>query len=92
MLNRRTILKLTSAAAVVGTAPHAVFGQAKPPPANLRLAVLPLTNFAPLVVARDKGYFVEENLNVTWTTVNLTASASTAARASRGWSGTAGAS
>jgi ABC-type nitrate/sulfonate/bicarbonate transport system substrate-binding protein len=66
----RIVLKLTLAAAVGGVAPQAAFAQTKPAPATLRLAVLPLTNFAPLVVARDKGYFTEENLNVTWTTVN----------------------
>jgi NitT/TauT family transport system substrate-binding protein len=66
----RTVLKLVLAAAVVGAAPQLALAQTKPAPATLRLAVLPLTNFAPLVVARDKGYFAEENLNVTWTTVN----------------------
>lgn len=66
----RTVLKLALAAAVIGTAPQLALAQTKPAPATLRLAVLPLTNFAPLVVARDKGYFVEENLTVTWTTVN----------------------
>ena len=29
-----------------------------------------VANYAPLVVARDKGFFTEENLNVSWTTVN----------------------
>jgi NitT/TauT family transport system substrate-binding protein len=66
----RTVLKLVLAAAVIGAAPQLALAQTKPAPATLRLAVLPLTNFAPLVVARDKGYFAEENLNVTWTTVN----------------------
>ena len=36
----------------------------------LRLAIIPVANYAPLVVARDKGFFTEENLNVTWTNVN----------------------
>jgi NitT/TauT family transport system substrate-binding protein len=40
-----------------------------PAPATVRAAVIPIANFTPLVVARDKGYFTEENLNVTWTTV-----------------------
>ena len=44
-------------------------GQSNPPPANVRVATMPVTNFTPLIVARDKGWFVEENLNVTWTIV-----------------------
>ena len=32
-------------------------------------AVIPIANYTPLVVARDKGFFSDENLNVTWTTV-----------------------
>jgi NitT/TauT family transport system substrate-binding protein len=66
----RTMLKLALAAAVFGGIAPVVLAQTKPPPATLRLAMLPLTNFAPLVVARDKGYFAEENLNVSWTNVN----------------------
>jgi NitT/TauT family transport system substrate-binding protein len=62
----RTILKLAIAVAVI--APFAASAQT-PPPATLRLAVIPVANFTPLVVARDKGFFTEENLNVTWTTV-----------------------
>ena len=70
MLTKRTALKSAMAATIVGMAPQAARAQAKPVPATLRLAMLPLTNFAPLVVARDKGFFVEENLNVSWTAVN----------------------
>jgi NitT/TauT family transport system substrate-binding protein len=33
------------------------------------VAVVPIADFTPLLVARDKGFFVEENLNVTWTTI-----------------------
>jgi NitT/TauT family transport system substrate-binding protein len=29
-----------------------------------------VVNFTPMLVARDKGFFAEENLNVTWTTIN----------------------
>lgn len=65
-----TALTLALAAAFAGTAPQAAHAQTKPAPATLRLAVLPLANYAPLAVARDKGYFTEENLNVTWTTVS----------------------
>jgi NitT/TauT family transport system substrate-binding protein len=63
----RTILKLAIAAALV--APEMASAQAPPAPATLRLAVIPVANFTPLVVARDKSFFTEENLNVTWTTV-----------------------
>jgi NitT/TauT family transport system substrate-binding protein len=37
---------------------------------NIRVVVIPVTNYTPLVVARDKGWFGEEGLNVTWTSVN----------------------
>src|SRR4030088_513138 len=63
----RTILKLAIAVAVI--APQIASAQTPPAPAALRLAVIPVANFTPLVVARDKGFFTEENLNVTWTTV-----------------------
>ena len=43
--------------------------QSKPPPATVRVVDLPLANFTPLLVARDKGYFSEENLSVTWSPV-----------------------
>jgi NitT/TauT family transport system substrate-binding protein len=39
----------------------------KPSVATVRVAALPLTNFTPLLIAREKGWFAEENLNVTWT-------------------------
>jgi len=43
--------------------------QNKPAPATVRVVTLPITNFTPLIVARDKGYFAAENLTVTWTNV-----------------------
>src|SRR5262245_10480259 len=61
-------LKLALAAAAL-LAPQMASAQTPPAPATLRLAVIPVANFTPLVVARDKGFFTEENLNVTWTTV-----------------------
>jgi len=36
---------------------------------RLRGVVLPLTNYTPLAIARDKGWFAEENLDVSWTNV-----------------------
>jgi NitT/TauT family transport system substrate-binding protein len=35
----------------------------------VRVATMPVTNFSQLVVARDKGFFAEEKLEVTWTIV-----------------------
>jgi NitT/TauT family transport system substrate-binding protein len=64
------MLTLTLAAAVAAMAARAASAQTNAPPANLRLAVIPVTNYAPLVVARDKGFFAQENLNVTWTNVS----------------------
>jgi NitT/TauT family transport system substrate-binding protein len=61
----RMFLKLMLAAVIV---PFAAAAQT-PAPATVRAAVIPIANFTPLVVARDKGYFKEENLNVSWTTV-----------------------
>jgi NitT/TauT family transport system substrate-binding protein len=46
-----------------------VQAQQKPALANIRLAVIPVTNYTPLAVARDKGWFAEEGLNVTWSPV-----------------------
>ena len=43
--------------------------QAQQTPATVRVATLPLANFAPLMVARDQGFFTAEGLNVTWSTV-----------------------
>jgi NitT/TauT family transport system substrate-binding protein len=65
----RTLLACWLAAAALGLAPHAALAQPKPAPANVRAAVMPVTNFTPILVARDKGFFADENLNVTWTTV-----------------------
>jgi NitT/TauT family transport system substrate-binding protein len=47
----------------------AAFAQQKSAPTNVRLAIIPVTNYTPLTVARDKGWFAEEGLNVTWSPV-----------------------
>ncbi len=44
-------------------------GMAQTKPVELRVVSAPITNYTPLVVARDKGYFAAENLSVTWTSV-----------------------
>jgi NitT/TauT family transport system substrate-binding protein len=43
--------------------------QPKPAPTVLRVAYIPIANYTALLVARDKGYFAEENLSVTWSPV-----------------------
>ncbi len=47
--------------------------QSKASLATIRVVTPPLTNYTPLLVARDKGWFAEENLSVTWSTVTQTA-------------------
>lgn len=64
---RSSIVKLAVAATMVAAMP--VLASAQASPANVRLAVMGIANYTPLAVARDLGYFKEENLNVTWTTI-----------------------
>jgi NitT/TauT family transport system substrate-binding protein len=49
--------------------PAPAVAQQKPPPAVVRVVPIPIANYTPLLVARDKGYFAEENLSVTWAPV-----------------------
>jgi NitT/TauT family transport system substrate-binding protein len=58
-----TLISWAFVAAAIGTA------QAQTAPTPIRAAVMSVTNFTPLLVARDKGFFKDENLDVTWTTV-----------------------
>jgi NitT/TauT family transport system substrate-binding protein len=44
--------------------------QTKAAPTPIRVANIPVTNYTPMIVARDKGWFAEENLAVTWSPVN----------------------
>ena len=64
------LLKGGLLAATILLLPQAALAQSKPAPANVRFAVMGVANFTPVLVARDKGFFAAENLNVTWTTVN----------------------
>jgi NitT/TauT family transport system substrate-binding protein len=48
-------------------APVAAASAQKPPAVAVRVAALPLTNFTPLLIARDKAWFADEQLDVTWT-------------------------
>ncbi len=57
-----------------GLAPHGVAAaEKKAAPTTIRVAPQPLTNFTPLLIARDKGWFAEENLNVSWTMITQAA-------------------
>jgi NitT/TauT family transport system substrate-binding protein len=53
--------------ALCAVSPLAAHAQAKP--ANVRVVLAPITNYTPLIVGRDKGWFAEEGLNVTWSIV-----------------------
>jgi len=61
-------IALLGAFAVFSAAVH-VAAQPKPAPATIRVVTPPLVNHTPLLVARDKGWFDEGQLSVTWSTV-----------------------
>ena len=70
-MTRDRVVLLTGVAAVAAAfciLPEA-HGQSQSTPASVRVATMPVTNFTPLTVARDKGFFAEQRLNVTWTIV-----------------------
>jgi len=69
----RLIAALAAFAALAGASPLA----AQPVP--IRVVTPLLVNYTPLLVARDKGWFEEEKLSVTWSTVAQTAVAIEAA-------------
>ena len=50
-----------------------LLAQPAPAPATIRLVTPPLVNYTPLLVARDKGWFGEQGLTVSWQTVAQTA-------------------
>jgi NitT/TauT family transport system substrate-binding protein len=69
-----TLSVLTVAAlALCLTLPGPLAEAQRPAPASVRVVVQPLANFTPILVAREKGFFTEENLNVTWTTITQAA-------------------
>ncbi len=67
MTTRRSVL--TAACLLALAAPGSALAQ----PTPVRVVTPPLTNYTPLLVARDRGFFTEENLAVTWSTVTQTA-------------------
>lgn len=50
-------------ASFLGSAPRALAA------VKMRGVALPITNYTPLLVAREKGWFAEENLDISWTMV-----------------------
>ena len=68
MLRKLGLICAVLVAPIVPLAMQSV-AQTKPPPTAIRVVDLPIANFTPLLVARDKGYFANENLAVTWTPV-----------------------
>jgi NitT/TauT family transport system substrate-binding protein len=70
------VSKLRRAGWRVGFIVALTLSGASPAPAQstpVRLVTPPLTNYTPLLVARDKGWFEAESLAVTWSTVAQTA-------------------
>jgi NitT/TauT family transport system substrate-binding protein len=65
MIGRRLVLCAIATAMLGSPAP----AQTRPPPAVIRIANIPVANYTPMIVARDKGFFAEENLSVTWSPV-----------------------
>src|SRR5262249_15841247 len=57
-------------AALALATPSPAAAQTKPAPVAIRVIHIPIANFTPLLVAREKGYFADENLSVTWSTVS----------------------
>ena len=51
----------------------AAVAQSTPAPATVRVVTPPLTNYTGLLVGRDKGWFEEQGLNVSWSPVAQTA-------------------
>lgn len=62
---RRDFLALGAAATALGIAPQAVASAANPVKASLRLKWLPQSQFAGFYVAREKGYYLQEGIDLT---------------------------
>jgi ABC-type nitrate/sulfonate/bicarbonate transport system substrate-binding protein len=72
MMNFRVVGSCVLVAAALSLCgASAAVAQSKPAP--IRVVTPPLTNYTPLLVARDKGWFEAENIAVTWSTVTQTA-------------------
>src|SRR5947208_3642695 len=44
--------------------------QSKPTTDTVRIANIPVANYTPMIVARDKGWFEEERLAVSWSAIS----------------------
>jgi ABC-type nitrate/sulfonate/bicarbonate transport system substrate-binding protein len=64
----KLLTTILAASLAAWSAPEAG-AQPKPAPATLRVVTPPLTNYTALIVARDQGWFAEENLSVSWAPV-----------------------
>jgi NitT/TauT family transport system substrate-binding protein len=73
MIQSRGLLCALLGASLALSGAAEVQAQTKPAATPIRVVAPPLTNYTPLLVARDKGWFAEENLAVTWSTVTQTA-------------------
>ena len=65
-------LPVSGAAALALCIAGALFqatAQEKPAPTAIRMTYIPIANYTPMLVARDKGFFAAENLSVTWSPV-----------------------
>jgi NitT/TauT family transport system substrate-binding protein len=72
MITRRALLSSASATALMVLSVASDL-RAQSRPISIRVVTPPLTNYTPLLVARDKGFFAEESLAVTWSSVTQTA-------------------
>jgi NitT/TauT family transport system substrate-binding protein len=66
------VLQVIGVALVTSLAPSGLsqaVAQQKPTPATIRIVNIPIANFTPLQIAKDNGYFADENLTVTWSSV-----------------------
>ena len=74
MLNARRLRShVLVAACLLACGLAAALAQSKPPTVTVRVVTPPLTNYTALLVARDRGWFEEENLAVSWSRVTQTA-------------------
>ena len=70
---RAVCLSSVFAASLAWCGPSEVLAQSQPAPRAVRVATSPVTQHTPLLIAREKGWFAEENLNVSWSMVAQTA-------------------
>lgn len=67
---KRMLLVLSTVAALAQVYAAKAHAQRSDRPSALRVAAMPISNFAPLLVAEEKDFFSEQGLKVTWSNVN----------------------